>query len=470
MPFSLDLRGRITMIKNQVRKDTTLLWFVAFFILSLAVTQDGGTNAMSRFAALRAIVEQHQFSIDSYLHWTVDWSLAPNGYYYSNKAPGSFLLVTPIFWVIDTVSWIWEYGRYEPTGIRNAPGYFHKTLLSFLGQILPLIFLFRAFTEFFRTGQYSEKSLHWMLVAALFGSTASLFMNNWFGHGFAAILYLATILAFLRGASYWFGLGWGALVLSDYAAVLFLPAFIVALFYTKSLSRKFLQNFLLGVLPGALLWVWYHTVAFGSPLYIATMFLNPTMRDLEESASALFGVIQVYPKLGVLQELLWGAKRGVLVTQPWVLVLMIAAGYLPFVRLFSRMEKGLISLVLTNFIIALLFNASVGAWHAGFTAGPRYMTPALFGMVLLIPIFWNRLHHIGKWILSGAIVYAVIFRAAVYATTILIPPFPMWPWIENEFKKSVSGTPYLRFAIFCIVLLGTLGLVLFHKHKKRESY
>ena len=87
-----------------IRSSSVLPWVLLFVALSLAVTQYGGENAKSRDAALRALTEAHTFSIDNYKEWTLDWAHAPNGHYYSNKAPGAVLLGLPMFAATDADS------------------------------------------------------------------------------------------------------------------------------------------------------------------------------------------------------------------------------------------------------------------------------------------------------------------------------------------------------------------------------
>lgn len=104
-----------------------LPWAVAFLILNLVNTQDGGPNAVSRFLTLRAMSEEGTFRIDKRIGATSDWSMTPAGHYYSNKAPGPMLLGFPAFFVIDQVPRLWEKGYRDEHGHRHTPGYFQKT-------------------------------------------------------------------------------------------------------------------------------------------------------------------------------------------------------------------------------------------------------------------------------------------------------------------------------------------------------
>ncbi len=432
----------------------------------VVVTQDGGTNAMSRYAALRAMSESGTIAIDKYQHWTFDWSKSPNGNYYSNKAPGSFLLVLPAFWLIDTISLIWDMDNIEPSGIRGAPGHFQKTVLSFVSQIIPLLISLYFLAQILLRLGYSSISNQWMMAAVLFGSTASLFMNNMFGHGFATMLYLLSVLLWMNGWMLALGVSLSALILSDYSAALFLLPFVIAIGMNNQFQPKSFVQLAIGALPCFVLWAWYHNTAFGGIFSVATMYINPEMRDLVNQGTALFGVINIYPKMDAVFELLIGGKRGILVTQPWVLFVFFVSLYF-FVRSkLSKIEYPLVLLVNLNLLFLFLFNASVGSWHAGFTAGPRYLTAALAGMALLIPVLWKRLNKLGKWTICGLIVYSIIFRAFVYGTTILAPLRDLWTWIIEDYAKSTSGTPFLRVAIFIILVSLAAWRVLKIEQKK----
>src|SRR5581483_9954759 len=98
------------------------------------VTQYGGPNAMARTAALRAITEGHTLAIDNYREWTLDWALAPNGHYYSNKAPGPVFLGLPMFALADAV--VLPFSPKDEKGRAPQPGYAEHVLLMLWLQLL----------------------------------------------------------------------------------------------------------------------------------------------------------------------------------------------------------------------------------------------------------------------------------------------------------------------------------------------
>ena len=109
-------------------------WCLAFVFMSVAVWYDGGMNAGSRFATLRAMSLRHTFKINRYVDrdWTCDWARTPDGSYYSNKAPAPMLLAFPVTWAMDRVLFAWD-----PQLRHSEPSLGYKTLVSVLFQVLP---------------------------------------------------------------------------------------------------------------------------------------------------------------------------------------------------------------------------------------------------------------------------------------------------------------------------------------------
>ena len=87
-----------------IKKSYILPWIILFLFLNIVSRQDGATNELSRFATMRAIVEQQTFQIDIYKDWTVDWAKPSNGHYYSNKAPAPMLLAIPVFFALESIT------------------------------------------------------------------------------------------------------------------------------------------------------------------------------------------------------------------------------------------------------------------------------------------------------------------------------------------------------------------------------
>lgn len=466
------IQGSMSAKLKSLLQSWALPWVLLFIVLNLAVTQDGEKNPMSRLAALRAISEQGSFQIDRYVDWTIDWSQAPNGHYYSNKAPGGILLAAPVFVPLDWLAKIWE----KPTenGERGAPGYFQKTLLCLILQLIPFGLLVLLMDRILAQAQVPQAGRVFAVLSALFGQTASLFMNSWFGHGFTAIFFLAAALALYRRDYFYLGLAWGLALLSEYSVAITAPALLVAvLVYEKNL--RWLPSLALGGFGPALLWAWYHYVCFGSPLSLATSYYNPAFNDLAGVPGTIGGTMYLLPQGQALWGLLVGANRGLLPTQPWVLFAVLMA--IPPLFFGSqafhlgggeerRARTSVLIFAFASFAAAIIFNAMVGSWNGGYTAGPRYIAFCLPAISLVVALIWNEG---GSWvgrIFWALLAVAIFFRAGIYATTILAPDEPLWPWIFTKFQQSAKGTEYLRLAIF-IVPFAALAWSQWRKHAQK---
>src|SRR5215471_19789495 len=82
-------------VEAKARQRAMVAVAVTLFVSYAYFYQAGGWNQNSRFALVRAIVEEHTVRIDSYREYTGDRALW-NGHTYSDKAPGvSLLAVVP---------------------------------------------------------------------------------------------------------------------------------------------------------------------------------------------------------------------------------------------------------------------------------------------------------------------------------------------------------------------------------------
>jgi hypothetical protein len=113
-------------------------------------------------------------------------------------------------------------------------------------------------------------------------------------------------------------------------------------------------------------------VTFGSPLSIASVYTNPKEIYRVPERQNLWGTFSFLPYPTFVVSLLFGPSRGILFTQPWVLVLF---GCVFFVR---RDRELLAASLFTGLALGALvwMNGGFGGWHAGWTIGPRYLSLA----------------------------------------------------------------------------------------------
>jgi hypothetical protein len=455
------MKTMISFFKPRAVRLILLPWAALFLVLSLANTQDGGLNASSRFITMRAMGEEGTFRIDKRIGASSDWARTPDGHYYSNKAPGPMLLGFPVFIVMDQVPRLWEKGFRDEHGHRHAPGYFTKTWVSYLNQVLPLLILMALILSWLDRRGASPAAMIFFSIAALFGSTVSMYLNNYSGHGFEAVMQLGALFALLTGSFAWSGFFAGAALLSDYGFGVQIPAYVVALALSMRHHRSFwpaLSRLVAGAVIPAVLWIWYHTAAFGGPFSIANHFQNPDYLDTAHEEKNLWGIFRL-PNFEILMESLVRPTRGLLYTQPWILLF-------PPVILFSwwsgrgdpdsddSFARKTVSIFCVLSLVALLFmNVSYGGWHGGGAPGPRYISGIFLCFALWAALEFDRFPAWSRWVFVALLGVAVVFRGMVYGSTILGPTMPLWNWYFEEFFKA-SKTPLLRGAIYVILFVG----------------
>ncbi len=423
---------------------------LAFLLVNFLTIDDGGTNANARFATLRAMAEQHTFRIDSYKDWTSDWARTPDGHYYSNKAPGPTIAAFPVFWVIDSLLQPWQEKLKDDLGRKQAPRGIHKVAIAGIFQVLPFLFLVLVLLKMVFPS-ISPMAYLAASAAMLFGNTAAILMNSYMGNPFAAVAMLGLGWAYLRKSLGWMAFFFGLMVLAEYpTAALVIPFFFLAASDFRELGgKKWLGRLVLGAFLPAVIWCWYHTVCFGSPFslpfhYEVTAALVGTV---EQNAATVWGGIASFlPKFEYIFQLLFGPSRGILFTQPWLFVVWIAGFY--YLPRNDRLWR-LFLFSFSSFFILLWLNAGFPGWHGGGSPGPRYLSAALPIFGIFIPAFYQRLPLWGRGVLWITIILPVVLRGLVFATWILPPPVPIWPYYLGAIQTPKE---WLELSVFTLVL------------------
>lgn len=429
-------------------------WIAACFLLSLAVTEYGGTNALSRYATMRAATESGTFSIDRYKDWTLDWSQSPDGRIYSNKAPGAALIGLPLFAFTDSLAALAQGNSRDAFGRRPAPTYWQVTLQWILTQALPFFLACAALTTWLARVGVPPGGLIWFALAALFGNTAVIFLNSYFGHAFASWLWLAALLSWIYRRYGWSALCLGGAVLTDYIALPLIPLWFIFTAWRER-SIRWLPRAGAGLALPAILWTAYHWICFGSPWVLASQFINPEQVETAAEAGALWGFLRLMPPLEILQRLLFGPERGLLYTQPWVLVIAVL---FPFVVARQHQRGKKIFLWLYGWLLlataaALWITASFTGWHGGWSAGPRYFSCLLPAWALLGAVLLPRVAPVFRFLLWGTLLSSLLLRSLIYTGGVLAPLEPLWNYYARALWLEPRPTAWLRFGLFWAVLL-----------------
>ena len=413
-------------------------WVFLFLAIQCLVSVEGYTNPQSRWASLAAMVEDRSFRIDKYQEQTIDWAKTPDGHYYSNKAPGPALLGYPLFRLMDKISTRGATNREERDRKRLEDRATVLHVLSVATQAIPYgLIVFLLIAALRRMG-LPARALHVAALALLFGNTGSLFMNTYFGHGMATMFVTAVLLVLHRNRPLLVGLFFGLATLCDYSVALLLLPLLWVLWRRPGMRLRRFGRFLLGGVVPAAVFAAYHTRCFGSPFNLPNKFQNPAFVDVGKEIPNLWGVLRLLPRPGVVADLLWSTQRGLVCTQPWVLLCLLImpfllwrkSGWFPEQRDFVKWTSGFAVLGL---ILLLWMNGSFGAWQGGATPGARYLAVAFPALALAMTGLYTRASEFWRQALLVTLVVSVLLFVLLYSTAEVLaqPGDPLLPFYLN---------------------------------------
>jgi len=445
-----------------------LLWGLAFIIAFSATTKiQLSDNVLSRAAAMLALTENHQLQLGKWKALTVDWAQTPDGSYFSNKAPGPSLLGVILFYPL------YKIGKKL---IKALPveGEEKKTwndlflagilwILSISLQVIPTLWILSRLLLLMKEKGVPSSGIFFFLVAALFANTGAFFLNSFFGHGFAMAASLGVLLFLYRrdftSAGSWVGLA----ILGDYSCFFWIPALFVYLLVvtSKDFLKAAFQRAKGGALPMGVLGL-YHWLCFGSPLALPQKFQNPSM-VWETGQKALWGVITFIPSNYTLWELLVGSRKGILVTQPYILILILGmAVFLGMVFGLGswRSKKEAVGFSIASLIFfagIFCMNAGFNAWWGGGTPGPRYLSAAFVPLSFSGALLWNAWPKALRWSLWLGLGVAVLFSLLSLSVGDLPHMEPLWSYMVYHLTET-QGFFYrdVKLIVFSLVALWSL--------------
>jgi hypothetical protein len=301
--------------------------------------------------------------------------------------------------------------------------------LSFLTQAIPYAMVTLLWMPVLGGLGLPIGALHFCAVALLFGNSASLFMNTFFGHGMAAMFVMASVLAVLRRWPVRVALFLGLAILCDYGAILVAAPLLLVIRVNRSISwSRYLGRMAVGATVPAIAWIGYHTYCFGGPFSLATKYQNPDFVDIARDTPNLWGVFRLVPEASSFGKLLVSPERGLALTQGWILVSLVGAAIVLFRPSRSRLPDALRTFTrsmtlfaATSLFFLLWMNACFGGWHGGMTPGPRYLSPILPVFALIGAVSWA---HSPSWVRQAMFIglgLSVILFVLVESTTPLAP-------------------------------------------------
>jgi hypothetical protein len=413
-----------------LRRTATVLG-LALFASYAYFYQAGGWNQNTRFALVRAILEQGTLRIDAYADATGDRSLW-EGHYYSDKAPGaSFLALAPVAATRAAARSI----GVDPASKRGI------VWTSYVATLATSAL----FTVIAALGIY-WLALRWgaSRAAAVFGASAyGLATPAWsyatvfVGHSVTSGCLIAAFAAAValpddprrRAMLAWVvGTFCGLAVVSEFpaaVAVVFIVMFAASSIYAtdrQATMRITLHILAAGVLM-ALVLMAYHNAAFGSPFKLGYGH-EDNAEGLRMQQHGLFGIGT--PSWHVVYEVLLGAYRGLLPLAP--LVAVAPLGLVWLARTQGQWRPMLTAAAVAGFY--LLLNVSYTYWEGGWFIGPRHLLPGLAFVALGLAPLWDLGRAAGRVLLVAGWLWGAAIGLVVVSTTPQPPSNIMRPISE----------------------------------------
>jgi len=414
------------------RRLEILLFFVCW--LSFAYFhQGGGWNQNSRFSEIRAMAEEGRFAIDNFFvyqgtsdggevqrmpvtnaeyerdgrRYRISWvdsyyefhpvgnhpleagvekapmtevcssgdvSYVPQtGHFHPNKPPGTSLIALPAYFVIYQIERMLGISPdhwWSMTANMWLTTIFSVGLFSALGCVL-----------FFRLAKElaGGKELPAVLatVAFAFGTTFFPFGTILFDHALTAVLLL--------GSFYWLrmtprpmlaGACAGLAVVTNYLAAGAVIALGLYALWAGSLGLASVASwkwrrtigYIVGGIPMAVVLLYYNWACFGSPFDINNNYQNPLFKD-SAGFLGMFGLPDPY----VLAVLVASPYRGIFVLAP--ILAMGVYGWWTWLQQRRFVAECRLGIAIFGFFF--LANTAFNGYHAGFSAGPRYLVPGI---------------------------------------------------------------------------------------------
>jgi hypothetical protein len=423
-----------------------ILLSTSLFLTYALFLQPPDWNSVSHIAVALSIVQDGTLSIDRFQEFTGDTAYF-NGKFYSNKAPGMTLLSVPPVYSIDRALRI--IGQDKPVIVKGKIS--HLWLYLYVSTILTSgLFTAAAAAALFLTA----RGLGATQVGALFGalsygvaSPAFGWATAFFGHataGASLFLAFAAVVTLERGSPnprHPLLLGWsvgsllGLAMVVEFttvpaAAVIALCALRVAVGLDHVQRWRVLCSaFISGAVMLTLLGL-YNYCAFGSPTHIGyeSQVNFPEMKQ---------GVVGIgVPKLLVLGRILFGRYRGLFIVSPIL--------FLSFWSTVDTWRKGVLSNEHFACIVAavtsfLLINSGFVNWDAGWSTGPRYVTPMIALLCLPLGLQWSSVGRVFRGILIILFTVSVAISLAAASVSMTAPQeysSPLTQFIIPNFLRA----------------------------------
>jgi len=417
---------------------TLLLVLMCLLAYTYSVPRGLFSNADTRIALTRAIVDDHTVRIDPYVRQLVDRSWY-HGHFYTDKAPGVSLLAVPVYAALralvphtffDPRRHLFDVVRYLLTTlVVSLPaavfvGVFWRFLLPVLGRRRAAVVAVG----------YGLGTMAWTLSALLFSHIVTAMSL------FGAFMLLYPVSLGRAHAAWWRWAGAG--MLCGLAALCEYPAALMGLLLTLfglqaaqgvGLRHRSLRLLLFVVAGLALLapLALYNQIAFGNPFTLGYAYEAGDPAFARGMQRGLEGV--GLPHLAALWGITVSPYRGLFVLSPFLLLAL--PGLAAMWR--QRRQRPAAALCASAVVAMVLVNSGYYMWSGGASLGPRHVGPALPFLVFPVAFAvrqaaWKRL---GPWLIGASI--AVVGLSCV--TVLIFEPRPSNPLLQLVLPRLFHG-------------------------------
>lgn len=337
------------------------------------------------------------------------------GHFHPNKPPGTSFMALPAYYAIYKIEralgvnpdhwWVLNLNAWLTT-------IFSVGLMSALGCVMFLRLALKV---------ADGKAVPALLATAgfAFGTTFFPFATILFDHALTASLLISALycLSWERCGGFdtcalkhtsgdvrnvLAGIAAGLAVVTNYVAVGAVAALGLYALLAGRLNVRRAIAFSLGGLPMAALLLYYHQVNFGSPLALANDFQNPIFKT-ESGSLGMFGQPNPY----VVQLLIASPYRGIFVLCP--VLIMGVYGWVVWLREKTWAPEARVGIAIFTFFF--LVNASFNGYHAGYSAGPRYLVPGIPFLALACVVGFVRWRKTTLALLAVSVVQQFLLTA-----------------------------------------------------------
>jgi hypothetical protein len=456
-------------------------WLVFIFLVAVFVYffQSPGSNGNSRLDLVFSFVRSGQLNIDAYQAqsstMTIDKSIY-HGHYYSDKAIGTALLGSAVYFPFYTLTrfskYLWTESQIAQILTASAIG----VPAAFAGSLIYVLCLYltgRKLKSFFIT------------LAVAMGTIYFPFSGNFISHPLAAaVLFCAFFLIFQvktipniqtddwRLFLIGFLLGF-ALITEYQTALIVLPLvgyFYYALVQQKQTLRRIARSSLFPILGGVIplvVLMTYNKICFGSPLAIGYSYES----DAGFQSAMAQGFMGIHtPDLRVLYYLTIHPFMGLFWQSP-VLIFSILGFYFMFQ---NKQYRGEAVMIILAFLLYLLMNSGYYMWWGGWSSGPRLLIPVLLFLSIPLAFLPRKLN--APAIIAGVISIAQMFiisASTVEAYNYVVSHLASMPFfgysdiysfclqqlIKGNFTSNLGAViPLSGWASLVPILLVTMGV------------